>query len=111
MPSRSLDPDTSLSVKIGATCSRNRYAPDHDRVIAELRELAGDRTDLLAKEVGTYIGFYGGDPNFRPLADALRGMTDLDLEPWIAVGWKRRHQDVHGTAGFGEPHTHIPPRP
>ncbi len=101
MPSHPLDRDTRLSVALAAIISRNRYTDDPAAVVRELRETAGDRTDILAEEIGQWIGFYGEDPilaeHVAPLTAALRQMTDLDLEPHIIVG-RRRRSAPHNTS-------------
>lgn len=99
MPSHTLDPRTALGVKLSATMSRHKYTNDPAAVVAELRELAGDDTALLAEEVGSWIGFYGNDEGVGTLTTALRGMTDLDLQPWIELGQKRRAAPDPGIMG------------
>lgn len=81
--------------------SRNRYARDPERVIAELHAVAGDRLDLLAREVGSWVGYYE-DENTRVLTDALRALP-LDLDEAIAHGRDRRLAGTHSTDGFGSP--------
>lgn len=100
MPSRPLDPDTMLAIELSTICSRNKYTDDTDAVLAELRATAGDRTDILAAEVGEWIGFYGEDAYVEKLAAALATMTDLDLAPHIALGRQRRDTPTHSTRGF-----------
>ncbi|WP_449408808.1 hypothetical protein [Microbacterium maritypicum] len=58
---RGLAPDVILTVTLDAICSRNRYTRDPGPVIAELIATAGDRTDLLAEAVGTWVGFFEDD--------------------------------------------------
>lgn len=94
MPSRGLSPDTALSVHLDAICSRNRYTTDPAHVIAELIETAGDRRDLLAEAVGTWVGYFEDD-YIRTLCTALRELPDL--EPWIALGKHRRAMPDHRT--------------
>lgn len=94
MPSRGLDPDTKLSVLIDAICSRNRYTTNPAPVIAELLEVAGDRRDILAEAVGTWVGYFDDD-YIRILTTALRELPGL--EPWIALGEYRRAQRPHST--------------
>jgi hypothetical protein len=66
-------------------------------VIAELRETAGGRDDILADEVGRWIGFYDS-PETHVLAGALRAaFTDLNLQPHIELGQKRRDAPWHST--------------
>lgn len=89
-----LTPDTRLSIHLDAICSRNRYTTDPAPVIAELRETAGDRVDVLTESVGTWVGFFEDDIT-RVLCDALRELPDL--EPWIALGKERRARPDHRT--------------
>lgn len=99
MSSRPLDPDTLLSVELGAIMSRDRYTSEPGPVIAQLRETAGVRVDLLAAEVGSWVGFYRSE-HTRLLADALlEAFSNLDLQPWIEVGRKRQHTPPHSTPG------------
>lgn len=97
MASRGLAPDVLLTVHLDAICSRNRYTTDPAPVIAELIETAGDRTDLLAEAVGTWVGYFEDD-YIRTLCTALRELPDL--EPWIALGQYRRQSGGHSTAQF-----------
>lgn len=63
-----LDPETALLISIQGTA--NRLAADKTPTldaIAQLRDLAGDRTDLLAKACGTALGGYLGHPMTNPL--------------------------------------------
>ena len=64
---RSLDPVIALEVALNGTAGR--LASDDTPVvdaIATLRNLAGDRTDLLAKTAGTLLGGYLGTPMANP---------------------------------------------
>lgn len=100
MVSRPLSPDVTLSIDLSAVMSRHSYTRDPGPVIAELRQTAGDRMDLLAEEVGLWIGFHDA-PDTHVLAEALRvAFADLDLEPHIALGESRRYAPRHGTAGY-----------
>jgi len=76
-----------LTVHLDAICSRNRYTTDPAPVIAELIETAGDRRDLLAEAVGTWVGYFEDD-YIITLCRALRELPGL--EPWIALGQYRR---------------------
>lgn len=87
MASRGLSPDVALSVHLDAICSRNRYATDPAPVIDELIATAGDRVDILAESVGTWLGYFEDDYT-RILCAALRELPDI--EPWIALGQYRR---------------------
>lgn len=101
MPSHGLSRDAILRIDIGCVMSRNRYARDPAPVIEELHATAGDRVDLLAQEVGLWIGFYEDDYT-RTLTSALREMP-LALDAWIAAGERRRLLGTHSTRGFVSP--------
>lgn len=68
---KSLDPETALSIALNGTALRlvDPRAPTLD-AITQLREIAGDRTDMLAKEAGSMIGGYLGHPLSSPQAIA-----------------------------------------
>lgn len=87
MQSRGLSPTVKLSVELDAICSRNRYTTDPTPVIDELRATAGDREDVLAEAVGTWVGYFE-DEHVAVLCTALRALPGL--EPWIALGQHRR---------------------
>ena len=91
---RGLSPDVALSVHLDAICSRNRYTADPAPVIDELRATAGDRTDILAESVGTWVGFFESRDT-ATLCAALRALPDL--EPWIALGQHRAALPHHRT--------------
>ena len=91
-----LSPDTMLSIHLGAICSRNRYTRDPGPVVDELLTIAGDRSDVLAEAVGSWVGYYE-DEYTRILCDALRQLPGL--EPWIALGAHRRGMPDHSTPG------------
>lgn len=94
MPLRGLSPAVKLSVTLDAICSRNRYTRDPEPVLDELRAAAGDRTDVLAEAVGTWVGYFEDDNN-ATLCTALRTLPDL--EQWIALGRFRRGMRAHST--------------
>ena len=48
-------------IHLSAICSRNRYERHAAPVIAELLQVAGDRTDVLAFEAGRHAGSYDAD--------------------------------------------------
>ena len=110
----------------------DRRTPDHDRLVvarisgiatrhaswrepteneiaaavAELREVAGDRPDLLAEEAGIQLGFYEGDldePRAKSAAQLLIAAgTDESLIPgWIEEG--RRRAEVRRKPPFSSP--------
>ncbi|WP_136054370.1 hypothetical protein [Microbacterium sp. K24] len=94
MATRGLSPDARLSVHLDAICSRNRYTSDPAPVIAELIQTAGDRTDILAESVGTWVGYFEDD-YIGTLCGALRELPGL--EPWIELGQHRRAIPDHRT--------------
>lgn len=97
MSSHSLDPDTLLRVELSGIMSRDRYTRDPGPVIARLREAAGERPDLLAVEVGRWIGFYD-NTHTHTLTEALQAaFVDLDLQPHITAGRARRYTPTHRT--------------
>jgi hypothetical protein len=91
--------DQVLSAKIAAVCRRYcaRGRIEHeDQAVAELRELAGDRADLLSQHAGLAIGGAGDNAGAQApgyLAEAelckLSGARQELIEPWIEVGKKR----------------------
>ncbi|WP_404475120.1 hypothetical protein [Microbacterium aerolatum] len=96
MTSRPLDADTSLGVRLSAICSRNRYTDDPAPVIAELLEAAGDKTEILAREVGTWAGFYDSEHTHALAAAQLEIPGAAEWEP---VGRERRTMGWHSTPG------------
>lgn len=94
MASRPLDADTALSVKLSAICSRNRYVDDPAPVIAELLDVAGDKTEILAREVGTWAGFHDSEYT-HALAVALLQIPGA--AEWVAQGAYRRSIPDHRT--------------
>jgi len=101
MPSHGLSHDAILRIDIGCVMSRNRYARDPAPIIAELYATAGNRVELLAEEIGLWVGFYEDDTT-RPLTDALRALP-LDLDAWIERGQQRSLSGTHSTRGFVSP--------
>lgn len=87
MKSNGLSPAVKLSVTLDAICSRNRYTTDPGPVLDELRATAGDRVDVLAEAVGTWLGYFE-DEYTQTLCTALRTLPGL--EKWIALGQHRR---------------------
>ncbi|MCT1395686.1 hypothetical protein M4D51_08095 [Microbacterium sp. p3-SID338] len=76
-----------LSIALDAICSRNRYTIDPAPVLAELRVVAGERHDVLAEAVGTWVGYFE-DNHTATLCTALRTLPNL--ESWIELGLHRR---------------------
>lgn len=97
MSSGPLSPDVLLGITLSAICSRNRYTKDPGPVIDELRQVAGERLDILAMEAGSWSGFYDDD-NTRTLARALLEIPGAS--DWVKLGQERRHAGRHSTEGF-----------
>jgi len=103
MTTRTLSADTMLSIRVGCVMTRNQFTQNPAAVMTELRETAGDRLDILAAEVGRFIGFYD-DQWTHTLVEALRvEFSDLDLQPHIELGQRRRNAGTHGTQGYAVP--------
>lgn len=97
--SRPLHPDVALGIHLSAICSRNRYTRDPGPVIAELLEVAGQRGDILAMEVGKWAGYYD-DEHTAVLVTAI--IADVPgASEWAEVGRECRSAPAHGTTGFG----------
>ena len=93
MPTRGLDPETALDVRLSAICGRNQYTKDPAPVIDELHQAAGDRLDILARVAGRWAGFYES-PYTAPLCTVLLEIPGaLD---WVALGRARRDAGSHG---------------
>jgi hypothetical protein len=99
IPRRKPNPDGIISANIAGTVSRHagREPLDVDAALAELREVAGDRADLLAERAGIIFGFRDEDERdgrwpSRALQAALCIAAGADLTrltEWIAVGQER----------------------
>jgi len=94
-PESALHPDTLLSVRIGGILGRDKYTQDPDPIILELRQVAGVRTDILNREVGSWIGYYD-TPETKPLIIALLAAFPGCLT-WINHGTQQRAKPMHGT--------------
>jgi len=93
-----MHPDTLLSVHLGALTGRDKYSTDpavHAAVIAELRALAGVRTDTLHAEVGRWVGYYGDDHTAARCSALLAAFPGA--LPYIREGQERRQKPAHGT--------------
>jgi hypothetical protein len=96
---RKPDPDGITRAGIAGTASRHASQKplDVDAALAELREVAGDRSDLLAERAGVILGFHDEDARDgrwprRALEAALCIAAGADLTrlmEWIAVGQER----------------------
>jgi hypothetical protein len=68
--------------------------------VAELREVAGDRPDLLAEEAGILLGFHEGglnEPRARSAAQLLiaAGADESLMPGWIEEGRRRAELRRH----------------
>jgi hypothetical protein len=64
---KALDPETALNVSLNATSLRLVYEKTPTlEAVEQLRAIAGDRTDMLAKVAGTMIGGYLGSSMANP---------------------------------------------
>jgi hypothetical protein len=95
---RKPNPDGIISANIAGTAARYaRQEPlDVDAAVAELREIADGRGDLLAERAGITLGFYARESRdewqSKALAAALCIAAGADLTrlaEWIAVGQER----------------------
>jgi hypothetical protein len=96
-PGSEVDQQTVARLTGAARRHAHRREPSEAQVaaaVAELREMAGGRGDLLAEVAGLLIGFYRRtveDPRARAAAGyCVAAGADQDLIPrWIEVGWNR----------------------
>jgi hypothetical protein len=93
--------DQLLSARISGICSRycTRGRIDTpDAAVAELRQVAGDRPDLLAAHAGLALGLAEADrlgaPRYRAEAELARlsGADEAQIASWIEIGRKRAEQ-------------------
>jgi hypothetical protein len=91
-------PDGIITAQLAGTAKRHasREPLDIDAAIAEVREIANGRGDLLAERAGLTLGFYARDNKDewarRALQAALLVAAGADLTrltEWIAVGQER----------------------
>jgi hypothetical protein len=92
------DPDGIVTAQLAGTAGRyvSRKPVDVDAAIAELREIAAGRGDLLAERAGVTLGFYARENRVEWQSKALQAAlliaagADLTrLAEWIAVGQER----------------------
>lgn len=98
---RTLGPDDLLRVQLDAMISNAQFTRDPGGVIAELRRIAGDRTDLLAESVGIWVGaapFGLGFEYQRVLWEALSEMDGIDV--WVEVGRERGSRPAYTSRRF-----------
>src|SRR5512132_577011 len=92
------DPDGITTAQLAGTVGRyvSRKPLDVEATVAELREIADGRGDLLAERAGITLGIYARDNRDewrrKALAAALLIAAGADLTrlmEWIAVGQER----------------------
>lgn len=105
--SRPLHPDVMLGIRLSTICSRHRYETDTAPVIAELLEVAGDRGDVLAYDVGRWAGYYDEEHTAALVAAIIAEIPGA--AEWAEVGRQRRAAPIHGSTGFGP--AYVPPKP
>lgn len=88
-----LDRDAALLVSLHAVCSRNKYTRDPGPVLAEPREIAAGRDDLLVQAAGVWAGYEDSDEWSRPLAQALLELPGT--AEWAQLGRQRRRLPVN----------------
>ena len=103
------DPDRILVARLQGTATRHAQWRDltgaeHGAAVAELRELAGGRADLLAEVAGTVQGFCEGklnEPRMRQVAQLCRdaGADPAAIPAWVEEG--RRRSAAAGPPPFG----------
>jgi hypothetical protein len=116
---RAPDPDRLLVARISGIAKRHASwrEPTESEIAAavtELREVAGDRPDLLAEEAGILIGASMGDlnePRSRAAAQfCIAAGADESLIPkWIEEG--RRRVETARKPPFSDPARYTPRRP
>jgi hypothetical protein len=91
--------DQLLAARIAGVCSHHGASgqiDDLDAAVAELREVAGDRPDLLAEHAGVCLGW--AEAVMPLLASRFRAEADLcivagadpeKIRQWILVGRER----------------------
>jgi hypothetical protein len=104
------DPDDILAARVAGTAARharagNRLSPEQEaEAVAELRQLAGDRPDLLARCAGLNVGsakFHPWDIRALAIADlCIQAGADASMiTEWTTVGYARQQQSA------GRPYT------
>jgi hypothetical protein len=113
------DPDQLTVARL--TGAAQRHAPWREpteaetaAAVEELREIAGDRGDLLAEVAGLLIGFYRRtieEPKAQAAAHyCIAAGADPDLIPhWIEVG--RRRAAVARQTPYAGPEANVPESP
>jgi len=86
-----------------AACARRHAASgvvdDLDAAVADLRETAGNRSDLLAQDAGLALGYVETGlpllaPGFRAEAELCRaaGADETVIPAWVELGRRRAEQ-------------------
>jgi hypothetical protein len=92
------NPDGIITAELAGTVGRfvSRKPLDVEAAVAELREIANGRGDLLAERAGLTLGFYARDNRDEWARKALEaalcivaGADPTRLMEWIAVGQER----------------------
>ena len=92
------DPDRLRYAQIAGAAARHAQAwltaEQEAAAVAELRQAAGGRTDLLAECAGTALGFGEGGQDagrYRQIAELCiaAGVDETLVEAWIEVGRQR----------------------
>lgn len=93
--------DQLLSARISGICSRycaSGRIDTPDAAVAELRQVAGGRPDLLAAHAGLALGLAEADrlgaPRYRAEAELaqLAGADEAQIVGWIEIARKRAEQ-------------------
>jgi hypothetical protein len=115
---RASEADRLLTARLMGVAKRHAHwreptQDETDAAVAELREVAGDRPDLLAEVAGTLLGASEGEPH-EPRSKAAAGFctaagADESLIPgWVEEG--RRRVAIRRKPPFSDPAGHIPRR-
>jgi hypothetical protein len=73
--------------------------------VAELIDVAGERGEVLAFEVGRWAGYYDDEHTAALVAAILRDIPQA--AEWAPLGRSKRAAPAHGTTGFGL--AYVPP--
>jgi hypothetical protein len=101
-PRRKPDPNRILCARLSGTAIRlARAGGPIDEAVAELRELAGGRGDLLAEEAGLMAGTWSvwigtGDYAIAVGLLVLAGAEHDRIAGWVDVGRERAMAPRHG---------------
>jgi hypothetical protein len=70
--------EAHLRITLASCCKRHALDTDPAAALAELREIAGDRTDLLAEEAGRWAGLNEGNAEMAVLVDAIKALPGTE---------------------------------